>query len=94
MNNRSFEDRKRTLEKIKSLFFNILYLWTTVYVFPLVISYHDFFIFFCPYWRFMLLIISLLLIKKNVLIILEKKYVFSIGMSLDDVPYQHYNEEK
>jgi hypothetical protein len=48
MNNRSFEDRKRTLEKIKSLFFNILYLWTTVYVFPLVISYHDFLFFFAP----------------------------------------------
>jgi hypothetical protein len=30
MNDRSFEDHKRTLEEIKFLFFNTLYLWTVV----------------------------------------------------------------
>jgi hypothetical protein len=33
-------------EEIKSLFFNILYLWTIAFVSPLVISYQDFFLFF------------------------------------------------
>jgi hypothetical protein len=42
MSSGSFKDRERTLEEIKFLFFNILYLWTIVFVFPLVISYHDF----------------------------------------------------
>jgi hypothetical protein len=37
-NNRSFEDCARTLEEIKSLFFNTLYLWTISFVSPLVIS--------------------------------------------------------
>jgi hypothetical protein len=46
MNYRSFEDHERTLEEIKSLFFNTLYLWTTGFVSPLMISYHDFLIFF------------------------------------------------
>jgi hypothetical protein len=30
----SFEDRDRTLEEIKALFFYALYLWTTTFVFP------------------------------------------------------------
>jgi hypothetical protein len=47
-NNRCFEDRKGTLEGIKFLFFNILYLWTTTYVFPLVINYLDFLVLFAP----------------------------------------------
>lgn len=38
MNDRNFEDRERALEEIKSLFFNILYLWTADFVSPLVIS--------------------------------------------------------
>jgi hypothetical protein len=38
----SFEDRERTLEEIKSLFFNTLCLWTTAFISPLVISYYDF----------------------------------------------------
>jgi hypothetical protein len=42
MNDRSFEDHERTLENIKSLFFNKLYLWTAAFVSPLVISYYDF----------------------------------------------------
>jgi hypothetical protein len=35
MNDRGFEDCERTLEEIKSFFFNILYLWTTVFVYHL-----------------------------------------------------------
>jgi hypothetical protein len=46
MNDRSFEDRERTLEEIKSLFFYTLYLWTAAFVSPLVISYHDFLVLF------------------------------------------------
>jgi hypothetical protein len=42
MNYRSFEDRKRTLEEIKFLFFNTLYRWTATFISLLVISYHDF----------------------------------------------------
>jgi hypothetical protein len=34
------EDRERTLEEIKSLFFNILYLWAVAFVSPLVINFH------------------------------------------------------
>jgi hypothetical protein len=41
-NDKSFENRKKTLEKIKSLFFNTLYLWIFAFVSLLVISYHDF----------------------------------------------------
>ena len=37
----SFEDRERTSEEIKSLFFNTMHLWTIAFVSPLVISYHD-----------------------------------------------------
>jgi len=37
-NNRRFEDREKTLEEIKSLFFNTLYLWTTAYVYHLGIN--------------------------------------------------------
>jgi hypothetical protein len=44
INDRSFEDRKRTLEEIKFLFFNTVYLWTAFFFFFfLVFSYHDFF---------------------------------------------------
>jgi hypothetical protein len=39
MNYRSFEDRKRTLEEIKFLFFNTLYRWTATFISLLVISY-------------------------------------------------------
>jgi hypothetical protein len=46
MNDRSFEDRERTLEEIKSLFFNTLYLWTTSFVFALVSSFHKFLVLF------------------------------------------------
>jgi hypothetical protein len=42
MNNRSFEDCKRTLEEIKSLLFNTFYLWTIAVVYPLVNSCRDF----------------------------------------------------
>jgi hypothetical protein len=47
-NDRNFEDRKRTLKKIKSLFFFNLYLWTIALVYLLVTSYHDFLVLFSP----------------------------------------------
>ena len=47
MNDRCFEDHKRSLEKLKSLVFNTIYLWTAAYVSPLVVSYHDI-LFFLP----------------------------------------------
>jgi hypothetical protein len=31
-----------------SLFFNTLYLWTVVFFFSLVVSYHDFLVLFAP----------------------------------------------
>jgi len=37
---------RKTLEKIKFLFFNTLYLWTSAFVSPLIISYHDFLVHF------------------------------------------------
>jgi hypothetical protein len=46
MNDISFEDCEKTLEEIKSLFFYNLYLWAVVFVYPLVISYHDFLVLF------------------------------------------------
>jgi hypothetical protein len=48
MNDKSFEDRKWTLEEINSLFFNALYLWTAAFVSPLLISYYDFLVLFAP----------------------------------------------
>jgi hypothetical protein len=49
---RCFEDCERTLEELKSLFFNALYFWTIVYVSPLIINYHVFFVFLLllPMW--------------------------------------------
>jgi hypothetical protein len=44
MNDKCFEDHERTLEELKSLFFNTLYLQTIVYVSSL--SYHDFLVLF------------------------------------------------
>jgi hypothetical protein len=46
MNDRSFEDRERTLKGIMSLFFNTLYLWIAAFVSHLVISYFDFLVLF------------------------------------------------
>jgi hypothetical protein len=37
---------ERSLEEIKSLFFYTLYLWTTVFVYLVVISYYDFLVLF------------------------------------------------
>jgi hypothetical protein len=48
MNDRCFENHKKTLNELKSLFFNTLYLWIAAYVSPLVISYDDFFVPFAP----------------------------------------------
>ena len=33
MNDRNFEDPERTIEELKSFFFNILYLWIATYIF-------------------------------------------------------------
>jgi hypothetical protein len=39
----------RTLNELKSLFFITLYIWTAAYIYPLVLSYHDFFfVLFAP----------------------------------------------
>jgi hypothetical protein len=46
MNDRIFEDHKRTLEELKFFFFYSLYIWTAAFVAPLEISFHDFFVFF------------------------------------------------
>jgi hypothetical protein len=48
MNDLSFEDRERTLEEIKSLFFDTLYLWTAAFVSHFVIRYDDFLVLFAP----------------------------------------------
>jgi hypothetical protein len=48
MNDRSFEDREKTLEELKSLIFYTLYLWTAAFISPLVISYHNFLVLFSP----------------------------------------------
>jgi hypothetical protein len=49
MNDKNFEDRERIFDEFKLLFFYILYLWTRTFVSPLVISYHDFLVFFYPF---------------------------------------------
>jgi hypothetical protein len=46
LNDRSFEDRDRTLKKIKAFFFKTLFLLTTDFVSPLMIIYHDFLVLF------------------------------------------------
>lgn len=46
-NDRCFKDRERTLAQLMSLVFNTLYSWTTAFLAPFVISFHDFlFLFF------------------------------------------------
>jgi hypothetical protein len=45
MNDENFEDCERTLEELKSLFFNTLYLWTVAFV-SFGVSYHDFLVLF------------------------------------------------
>jgi hypothetical protein len=47
-NDRCFEELERTLEELKSISFNTLYLWTATYVSPVVISYHDFLVLLAP----------------------------------------------
>jgi hypothetical protein len=41
-NNRSFEDRERLVVELKSLFFNTFYLWVPSFVYPNLLSFHDF----------------------------------------------------
>jgi hypothetical protein len=47
MNARNFEDRERMLEELESFFYT-LFLWTTAFISPLVLSYHDFLVLFSP----------------------------------------------
>jgi hypothetical protein len=49
MNDRSFEDREKTLEEHKSFFFNILYFWAAAFVSLLAYDYHDFLVLFSPF---------------------------------------------
>lgn len=42
INDRSFEDHEKTLEELKSFFFNTLYFWTEAF-YALVLSYRDLF---------------------------------------------------
>jgi hypothetical protein len=42
MNNRSFNDLEWSLEEILSSFYHTLYLWTTVFVFPLSFNFDVF----------------------------------------------------
>jgi hypothetical protein len=46
MNDRNFEDMKRTMWEILFLFYKTLYLWASAYVSPLSISYSDFLVHF------------------------------------------------
>lgn len=41
-NDRTFEDKERSLEDILSLFYSTLYSWTAVVIFPLSLSFSDF----------------------------------------------------
>jgi hypothetical protein len=45
-NNRRFEEHERILEKIKSLFFDILYLWKIAFVSSLMINFLEFLVLF------------------------------------------------
>jgi hypothetical protein len=45
-NDGSFEDRERTLDQMKSLFFKTLYLWTVAFVSHLMIIYGAFLVLF------------------------------------------------
>jgi hypothetical protein len=47
-NDRCFEDCERSLEELEALFLNTLYLWTTAYVSPLMISFYNFLVLFAP----------------------------------------------
>jgi hypothetical protein len=44
----------KTLEEVKSLLFNTLYLWTIAFVFPLVINYNNYLVLFAPNYVFFL----------------------------------------
>jgi hypothetical protein len=48
MNDTSFEDCKREMWWRLSLFFYTLYFLIAAFVYPLVISYHDFLVLFSP----------------------------------------------
>jgi hypothetical protein len=45
-NDRQFEDKERTIEKLISFFFHSFYSWTVVFLAPLVFSFNDFLILF------------------------------------------------
>jgi hypothetical protein len=50
LNDKSFEDREKTMEEITSLFFKTLYLWTSAYVSSLSIIYSDFLVLFALFF--------------------------------------------
>jgi hypothetical protein len=50
-NDRNFENRKKSLEDILSFFYEILFLWTAAFVFPLSLSFSDFLVYFAPLVR-------------------------------------------
>jgi hypothetical protein len=60
-NYKSFENLERTIEEHRSLFFHTRYPWTVSYIFPLVLSFHDFLIFFLLLARSFFLYISCVL---------------------------------
>jgi hypothetical protein len=41
-NDRCFEDSKKTLAELMSLFFSTLYSWTAAFLAPFVFSFHDY----------------------------------------------------
>jgi hypothetical protein len=79
-NDRCFEDREKTSEELKSLFFNTLYLMIATYIAHLVICFHDFLFSVCPYYLDGF--VCILLVYKgasyafnNILINYQKNYV-------------------
>jgi hypothetical protein len=45
-NDRNFEDKERTFEEFRTLFFYSLYTWTAAFLAPLVITFLDFLVLF------------------------------------------------
>jgi hypothetical protein len=45
-NDRTFEDKERSFEELKSFFFHSLYFWTFAYLAPVVLSFNDFLVHF------------------------------------------------
>jgi hypothetical protein len=78
-NGRNFKNKDRTSEELRTFFFYSLYTWTTAFLGPLVISFHDFLVYsLCTWLRFAFLMIFLLLIKT------KKCIVCSLNIFLSD----------